>query len=120
MTGTVDLVVIGSGQAGLAVGYRQPHELAEDFPHDRELSAGRLRQALEASGLDAADAVTRVVSDRSEAERGGFTGSPATLVNGEDPFVEEGRRLCRTPEGLDGAPGISQSRQAPSAASHRA
>ncbi|MFV5998936.1 DsbA family protein [Streptomyces sp. NPDC056231] len=79
-----------------------------------QLAVGRLRQALEASGLDEADVVTRVVTDQAEVERIGFTGPPTILIDGEDPFAEAGRaqgmtrRLYRTPEGLGGAPSISQ------------
>ncbi|MFB7553901.1 DsbA family protein [Streptomyces sp. NPDC056154] len=86
---------------------------------NEQLTAGRLRQALEA-----ADVVTRVVTNRAEAERIGFTGSPTILINGEDPFAEAGRaqgmtcRLYRTPEGSDGAPSVSRLQQALTTASH--
>ncbi|MER5852385.1 hypothetical protein ABT126_36680 [Streptomyces sp. NPDC002012] len=97
--------------------------VVKECPNE-ELAAGRLRQALEAAGLDEADVVTRVVTDQAEAERIGFTGSPTILIDGEDPFAEAGRaqgmtcRLYRTPEGLDGAPSISQLQQALTTASH--
>ncbi|WP_406382842.1 hypothetical protein [Streptomyces sp. NBC_01618] len=97
--------------------------VVKECPNE-ELAAGRLRQALEASGLQEADVVTRVVTDQAEAERIGFTGSPTILIDGEDPFAEAGQaqgmtcRLYRTPEGLDGAPGISQLQQALATAAH--
>ncbi|MCX5107140.1 hypothetical protein OOK13_00895 [Streptomyces sp. NBC_00378] len=90
---------------------------------NEELAVGRLRQALEASGLHEADVVTRMVTDQAEAERIGFTGSPTILIDGEDPFAEAGRaqgmacRLYRTPEGMDGAPSVSQLQQALTTAS---
>ncbi|MFB6987517.1 DsbA family protein [Streptomyces sp. NPDC056178] len=97
--------------------------VVQDCPNE-QLAAGRLRQALEAAGLQAADVVTRVVTNRAEAERIGFTGSPTILINGEDPFAEAGRaqgmtcRLYRTPEGSDGAPSVSRLQQALTTASH--
>ncbi|MEU2134992.1 hypothetical protein [Streptomyces sp. NPDC018352] len=97
--------------------------VVKECPNE-QLAVGRLRQALEASGLHEADVVTRVVTDQAEAERIDFTGCPSILINGDDPFAEAGRgqgvtcRLYRTPEGLDGAPSISQLQQALATASH--
>ncbi|MEU3218784.1 hypothetical protein [Streptomyces sp. NPDC006971] len=97
--------------------------VVKDCPNE-QLTIGRLRQALEASGLYEADVVTRVATDQAEAERIGFTGSPTTLINGEDPFAEAGRaqgmtcRLYRTPEGLGGTPSINELHQALATASH--
>lgn len=77
-----------------------------------------------AAGLHEVDVVTRVVTDRAEAERIGFTGSPTVLIDGEDPFAEAGRtqgmacRLYRTPEGLDGAPTVDQLHQVLATALH--
>ncbi|MER8089509.1 hypothetical protein ACIO6T_21500 [Streptomyces sp. NPDC087532] len=41
--------------------------VAQDCPNE-QLAAGRLQQALEAAGLQAADVVTRVVTDQAEGE----------------------------------------------------
>ncbi|WP_326763538.1 DsbA family protein [Streptomyces sp. NBC_01591] len=96
--------------------------VVKECPNE-QLAVGRLRQALEAAGLDEADVVTRVVTDQAEAERIGFTGSPTILIDGEDPFAEAGQaqgmacRLYRTPEGLDGAPSVAQLQQALATAS---
>ncbi|MFB8034153.1 hypothetical protein ACFC5Z_14580 [Streptomyces sp. NPDC056004] len=96
--------------------------VVKECPNE-ELAVGRLRQALEASGLHETDVVTRMVTDQAEAERIGFTGSPTILIDGEDPFAEAGRaqgmacRLYRTPEGMDGAPSVSQLQQALTTAS---
>ncbi|MGW2108805.1 hypothetical protein [Streptomyces sp. NPDC001948] len=97
--------------------------VVKDCPNE-QLAVGRLRQALEAAGLHEADVVTRVVSDQAEAGRIGFTGSPTILISGGDPFAEAGWtwgmacRLYRTPDGLDGAPSISQLQQALATATH--
>ncbi|GAA3485154.1 MULTISPECIES: hypothetical protein [Streptomyces] len=70
----------------------------------------QLRRALDDVGLGDTTFVTRTVTTRAEAERAGFTGSPTVLVNGRDPFAEEGRepglacRVYRSPQGLSGVP----------------
>ncbi|WP_326625188.1 MULTISPECIES: hypothetical protein [unclassified Streptomyces] len=90
----------------------------------RRLAEGAARASAVAAGLHEVDVVTRVVTDRAEAERIGFTGSPTVLIDGEDPFAEAGRtqgmacRLYRTPEGLDGAPSVGQLHQALATAFH--
>ncbi|MFE7396261.1 hypothetical protein [Streptomyces sp. NPDC057557] len=97
--------------------------VVKECPNER-LAIGRVWQALEAAGLHNVDVVTRVVTDRTEAERIGFTGSPTVLIDGEDLFAEAGRtpgmacRLHRTPEGLDGAPSIGQLHHALATAFH--
>ncbi len=88
-----------------------------DCPHS-EPAVDLLKQALHAAGLHGATVSTRVVTDRSEAERRGFTGSPTFLVDGRDPFAEAGRpaglacRMYRTPRGLTGPPSLDQLRRA--------
>ncbi|MEE1806692.1 hypothetical protein [Streptomyces sp. BE133] len=97
--------------------------VVKECPNE-QLAVDRLWQALEAAGLHNVDVVTRVVTDQTEAERIGFTGSPTVLIDGEDLFAEAGRtqgmacRLYRTPEGLDGAPSIGQLHQALATAFH--
>ncbi|MCX4624616.1 hypothetical protein [Streptomyces albogriseolus] len=79
--------------------------------------ADRLRRALADIGLRETGFTTRVIADRTEAERVGFAGSPTVLVDGRDLFTE-GRppglacRVYRTPHGLAGAPGAGQLRRA--------
>jgi hypothetical protein len=98
--------------------------VVKECPNE-QLAVGRLRQALEVTGLHRAEVVTRVVADQAEAERLSFTGSPTVLIDGRDPFAEAGRipgmtcRLYRTPEGLDGAPGVGRLQQALATASRR-
>lgn len=70
----------------------------------------RLRAALDEVGTgDAVIALERVQS-HEEAVRLGFRGSPTVLIDGRDPFADEGAdvglacRVYRTPEGTQGAP----------------
>jgi hypothetical protein len=85
---------------------------------NEQVTADRLRQALDEGGLLEVRFTTRVIADQAKAERIGFTGSPTILVDGHDPFAEPGRtpgiacRLYPTPQGLDGAPAVNQLRQA--------
>ncbi|GAB2517245.1 MULTISPECIES: DsbA family protein [Microbacterium] len=58
------------------------------------------------------------VETAEDAARLGFHGSPTVLVNGVDPFAEEGApvglacRVFRTPAGLAGSPTVDQLREA--------
>ncbi|MEH0416719.1 hypothetical protein [Streptomyces sp. B21-083] len=85
-------------------------------------AADRLRRALDDIGLRETGVTTRVIDDRAEAERDGFTGSPTIFVDGRDLFTEPGRppglscRVYRTPDGLAGVPDVSQLRRALTAA----
>jgi hypothetical protein len=60
----------------------------------------------------------RLVTGPADAEAAGFRGSPTILVNGRDPFAEDGVavglscRLYRTPYGPAGSPTIEQLRSA--------
>ena len=78
----------------------------------------RLRQVLDAMGLNGVTFARRVITDQAEAESAGFTGSPTFLINGRDPFAEPGQtpgltcRMYRTPNGLAGNPTTDQLRQA--------
>jgi hypothetical protein len=77
----------------------------------------RLAQVLE--GRDDVSVSRLVIADEEEAVRRGMHGSPTILVDGIDPFAEPGQlasmscRLYRHGDGhLDGAPAVSQLRQA--------
>jgi hypothetical protein len=65
-------------------------------------AAAVVRQALERAGLADLEFRTVVVRDEREAAELGFTGSPTVLVDGRDPFADEGAppalacRLYRT------------------------
>ena len=73
----------------------------------------RLREAMATAGCDA-PLVHVAVTTPEEAERLSFRGSPTVLVDGVDPFADPGDpvglscRVFRTPEGLRGAPTVSQ------------
>lgn len=85
-------------------------------PHQR-LAEERLRQALDAAGLDAVDIASRVIDDQAEAVRSGFTGYPTILIDGHDPFSEPGAvpslacRIYHTPDEPAAAPGIDHLRK---------
>ncbi|AIV38563.1 hypothetical protein ACWDF1_18755 [Streptomyces coelicoflavus] len=88
-----------------------------DCPNEK-VAADRLRQALDEVGLREVGFTVRVVADQAEAERIAFTGSPTIWIGGCDPFAQAGRepglacRVYRTPDGLAGAPGLDELRQA--------
>jgi hypothetical protein len=75
----------------------------------------RLHEALGAAGLAQEVEVTyqRVVT-AEEAERVGFHGSPTILVEGRDPWADNGAtgglscRIYRTEHGSGGAPSVAQ------------
>ncbi len=56
----------------------------------------------------------RLVTTEEEAERVSFRGSPTILIDGVDPFAEDGQaiglscRPYRTPDGLAGSPTAAQ------------
>jgi hypothetical protein len=61
----------------------------------------------------------QVIADQGQADRWGMHGSPTILVDGTDPFAEEGEpaslscRLYQDGNGqVDGAPSVSQLRRA--------
>ncbi len=84
----------------------------DDCPSWETVEA-RLVEALELTGR-APDMERVLVATLDDAERWGFLGSPAVLIDGEDPFAELGVpislscRLYRTSEGLEGAPTVRQ------------
>lgn len=92
-----------------------------DCPNEKA-AIERLRQALNDVGLSDTDVTTHVVGDQTEAERSGFTGSPTILIDGRGPFSDPDHlpgltcRVYRPPDGLAGAPSISQLRRALTAA----
>lgn len=78
----------------------------------------RLCAVLRDEGMADVEPVLELVETPEDAERLGFTGSPTILVDGVDPFAEEGAmvgltcRVYRTPEGLAGSPTSDQLREA--------
>ncbi|MFD0344578.1 hypothetical protein ACFVH0_38915 [Streptomyces sp. NPDC127117] len=88
-----------------------------DCPNEQP-AAELIGQALRDVGLPGAGFTTRVIADRGDAVRAGFTGSPTVLVDGRDPFAEEGQepglacRVYRSPQGLSGVPPLEELRQA--------
>jgi hypothetical protein len=82
------------------------------------LAEARLRRTLAAIGAPAAEVALERVETHEEAERLGFRGSPTVLVDGDDPFVEEGSpvglacRVYRTERGPEGAPSEARLRAA--------
>jgi hypothetical protein len=80
------------------------------------LAEGRLRRVLAAIGAPATEIALERVETRGEAERLDFRGSPTVLVDGADPFAEDGTpvglacRVYRTERGLEGAPSEAQLR----------
>ena len=80
--------------------------------HDRVLAA------LLDEGLGNVKPVLEKVASPGDAERLRFAGSPTILIDGSDPFAEEGApfgfwcRLYVTPNGLEGSPTSGQLRSA--------
>jgi hypothetical protein len=89
--------------------------LVPDCPHSAP-AAVLLRDALADVGLTAQEFRTSVISDQSQAERRGFVGSPTFLIDGVDPFAEDGQppavacRVYRTEAGPAGTPTLPQLR----------
>ena len=84
-----------------------------------EASAARLlRRALDDIGLPDTEFDTIMVGSGRDAERRGFTGSPAFYVDGSDLFPEPGRpaslscRLYRSADRVGGVPDIVELRLA--------
>ena len=91
--------------------------VVQECPH--EASAARLlRTALDDIGLPDKKFDTTVVGGQRDAERRGFTGSPAFYVDGCDLFREPGRpaslscRLYRSADRVGGVPDIDELRVA--------
>ncbi|WP_406178078.1 hypothetical protein [Streptomyces canus] len=88
----------------------------------RKLVEERLRQALNESGLSTTGFTTRVIADLAEAESSWFKGSPTILIDGRDPFAEDGSvpslacRVYRSLDGPAGAPSVDQLQRALQAA----
>jgi predicted DsbA family dithiol-disulfide isomerase len=85
----------------------------------------RLEQVLD--GLRDLTVSHHVIADQEEAARRGMHGSPTILVDGVDPFAEPKQpasvscRLYRDGDGqVEGAPSVSQLRQAITAAATEA
>jgi hypothetical protein len=82
------------------------------------LTEARLRRVLAAIGAPAAEIGLERVETLEEAERLTFRGSPTVLVDGSDPFAEDGTpvglacRVYRTERGPEGAPSEAQLRAA--------
>src|SRR6478672_165096 len=98
--------------------------VVRECPH--EAGAARLlRTALDDIGLPDTDFHTTVVVSQGDADRRGFTGSPAFFVDGTDLFREPWRpaglscRLYRSSDRVAGVPDLVDLRQAlKSAADH--
>jgi hypothetical protein len=89
----------------------------EGCPNWRVAEA-RLRRVLGEADSSTTEIVLERVESPEEAERLAFRGSPTILVDGLDPFAEDGApvglacRMYRTERGLDGAPSEAQLRRA--------
>jgi hypothetical protein len=83
-----------------------------ECPH-LDAAAGRLREALAMTGVDADVRHTSISTD-DEARSRGMHGSPTILIDGRDPFATGTTtgslscRLFRTEDGHDGAPTTGQ------------
>ncbi|MFJ4760194.1 hypothetical protein ACIP1V_05255 [Kocuria marina] len=90
---------------------------------NRALLEGRIPEAL-ADRPDATVILQRVET-AEDAERLGFRGSPTVLVDGADPFAQDGApvglacRMYRTADGLAGSPTVEQLRWAIARAAER-
>lgn len=85
-----------------------------DCPHERA-AAVLLRSALDDIGLTAESFQLTVIDTSEAAERRGFVGSPAILLNGIDAFETPGEQVsvaCRLYSGADGLPDVRALRQA--------
>jgi len=85
--------------------------IVRECPHTGA-AAQLLRTALDDIGLPDKDFDTTVVVGQGDADRLGFTGSPAFFVDGTDLFREPGRpaglscRLYRTSDRVGGLPDL--------------
>jgi hypothetical protein len=80
-----------------------------------QLAADRLREAVVAAGLSGQVEVTyQTVETPEDAERVAFRGSPTILVDGRDPWADDGGSFglsCRiycTETGSEGSPSVAQ------------
>jgi hypothetical protein len=86
-------------------------------PH-AEPAAAVVRQAMDEAGLTDVPVTGLTIDTQAEADRLGFLGSPTILINGRDPFPDDGQRpalACRLyqhPTGLSGIPPIHPIRKA--------
>lgn len=84
-----------------------------DCPNWRETDV-RLRAALSLGGTTDVSVTRQEVVTAADADRLGLRGSPTILVDGADPFADEGApvalscRIFMTPEGPAGAPTVEQ------------
>ena len=78
----------------------------------------RLRQVLEELGRPDVGVALERIETLERAQEVAFRGSPTVLVDGDDPFLDEGTpvglacRLYHTEEGTEGAPSLGQLREA--------
>jgi hypothetical protein len=80
-----------------------------------QLAADRLTDAVAAAGLSGKVEVTyQTVETPEEAERVALRGSPTILVDGRDPWANDGGsfglscRIYRTEAGVEGSPSVAQ------------
>ena len=91
--------------------------VVRECPNEAD-AAKLLRTALDDIGLSGKDFEISVVASQGDAERRGFTGSPAFFVDGSDLFGEPGRqpglscRLYRSPDRVAGIPDLVDLRRA--------
>ena len=91
--------------------------IVRECPHTAG-AAQLLRTALDDIGLPDTDFHTTVVASEGDADRRGFTGSPAFFVDGTDLFREPGRpsglscRLYRSSGRVAGVPDLVDLRRA--------
>ena len=84
-----------------------------DCPN-QSLALARVHAALEASGISDSTVHETTVVDLDHAVTVGMHGSPTILINGRDPFADQGSvssiscRLYRPPAGTEGCPGVQQ------------
>jgi len=85
----------------------------DDCPNWVE-AGNRLREALNATGLDDTEISYRLLTTVEDAARFPFAGSPTILLDGEDLFPSGGQtsalacRMYSTPVGLAGLPTTDQ------------
>ena len=78
-----------------------------------DLARARVREALDATGVDAAVTETEVATAEA-AEQAGMRGSPTILIDGRDRFAGAAEpralacRLYRTDATLEGAPSVGE------------
>lgn len=91
--------------------------VTRECPNDAD-AARLLRTALNDIGLPDKDFDTTVIVSQDDADRRGFTGSPAFYVDGTDLFRDPGRpaglacRLYRSSDRFGGVPDLVELRRA--------